>query len=385
MKWNTLNSFLQTSSVRHGLQRKYNLQKRSHRYALLQNSDDLQALISHEHKKGWALVDSLIADVLDRAAELSASTPERIRLGMYISSQEVKNLDVETVGIEALWTLPLRMDISVFQARPRLTSFNKQLELWLRGFRLGKLKDVEYGPLLAVAWMTQEQRNTLMSLMVIHENKKYEETRDPLRMMGAQYLLGCAPDSWDGHDYLAASHGVQRWMERLFFQTSPHQCFWIAKPNALLGEWFPDYWAAARGHQSHETVRENTLRGLNAMTFPLEDWYSWWSWHSLAASPTSRNKKWSFMAPTSTQNGIYRLGRQPLSRPNGEIPIDLDIVDIVKRQHPQMAAAYETWSGLALCAVERDAGDVKWVQTMWDMYCASLRNPEESLSVDGLL
>lgn len=385
MKWNTPNSFLLSAATNKIIHRKYNLEKRSHRYALLQHSDDIQALIARDHKKGWSLVDSLLADVLDRAADLSASTPERIRLGMYISSREVKNLDVETVGIEALWTLPLRMDRAVFQARPHLTSFNKQMELWLRGFRLGKLKDVEYGPLLAVAWMTPVQRKTLMDLLVVYEHGKFPENRDPLRMMGAQYLLGCEPSDWNGHDYLAASHGVQRWMERLFFQAAPHQCFWMTNTNPLLGEWFPDYWSAARGHEDHELVRQNTLQGLQAMTFPLENWYSWWSWHSLVASPTSRNKQWTFTAPTSAQNGIYRLGRQPLSQTNTGTPIDTDIIQTMKDKHPTMSALYTEWSELALCAVERDSGDVKWVQTMWDMYNASLREPEESLPIDGLV
>ena len=205
--------------------------------------------------------------------------------------------------------------------------------------------------------------------------------------MGAQYLLGCEPASWDDHDYLAASHGIQRWLERLFFQVSPHQCFWILRPNALLGEWFADYWQAARGHQDHEDVRKNTLAGLNAMTFSVGHWYSWWSWHALVASPTARNKStWSASVPASMgTNGIYRMGRQPLSRPHIGPRIDEDIVEAMQTKHPEMALAYRNWSGLAACTLEPEAGDVKWVHRMWDMYQASLRAPSEALPIDGLI
>lgn len=387
MKWTAPNPLLRAMQSHPALPRKYRLEKRHHRYALLQNTQGLEALIEKDHKAAWALIDALVADVLVRAAGLSESTPDRIRFGLYIGGTEVKTMDLETVGIEALWTLPLKMNLAMFQARPVLKAVDKQMEIWFRGFRIGRYKDIEYGPLLAAAWMTQDQRRELLSLAI--DNDKKKAVQEPQKMMGMEYLMGFEPSTWDDHDYLAASHGVQKWLERLFFQTSPHQCFWISHLNPLLGEWFADYWQAARGHQEHELVRENTRAGLEAMTFAPDQWYSWWSWHSLVASPTLRNKKdWLIApAPSMGQNGVFRQSRLPLSRPLGGLGIDLDIVDAMRAKHPEMALAYLHWAELAAATLEDSAGDVKLVQRMWDMYNASLRGDDagESLSLEGLV
>lgn len=388
MKWTTPNPLLQSMHSHPDIARKYKLEKRSHRYALLQNTKGLEALIAHNPKRAWTLIDALVADVLERAAYLSESTPNRIKLGLHIGGQEMRAMDLETVGIEALWTLPLRMQADVFAQRPRLQAVNRQFAVWFRGFQMKKLPDIEYGPLLASAWMTPKQRQELMALMVINEAKKESDIRDPQKMMGAEYLLGCEPADWDEHDYLAASHGIQRWLERLFFQASPHQCTWIRHLNPLLGEWFPDYWNSAKGHQNHEDVRRNTLAGLEAMTFPVNEWYSWWSWHALVASPTARTTKtqWTTSIPTMNQNGLYRGGRQPLSRPHGAQSIDLDIIQRMQVKHPAMSQAYTQWAGMAAATLGPDTGDVKWVQRMWDMYNASLRGVvQESLPIEGLL
>ena len=388
MKWTTPNPLLQSMHFHPSIARKYKLEKRSHRYALLQNTKGLEALIEHNPKRAWVLIDALVADVLERAAFLSQSTPDRIKLGLHIGGQEMQAMDQETVGIEALWTLPLRMRVDVFEKRPFLPAANRQFAAWFRGFHLKKLQDVEYGPLLAVAWMTPQQRQELMALLVINEAKKDTDIRDPQKMMGAEYLLGCEPSDWDEHDYLAASHGIQRWLERLFFQVSPHQCTWIRHLNPLLGEWFPDYWNSARDHQSHENVRQNTLAALETMTFAVDEWYSWWSWHALVASPTARNSKaqWATTVPVMNQNGLYRGVRQPLSRPQGAQSIDLDIVQRMQSKHPAMAHAYTQWASIAAATLGPGTGDVKWVQRMWDMYNASLRGSvQESLSVEGLL
>lgn len=386
MKWNAPHPLLRAMQSHPALPRKYRLEKRDHRYALLQNTRGLEALIEKDYKAAWALLDALLADVLVRAAALSVSTPDRVRFGLYISGTDVKTMDLETVGIEALWTLPLKMNPAMFHARPVLKSTNKKMEEWFRGFRIGKYKDIEYGPLLAAAWMTDKQRKELLTLAVANDKKK--EVREPQKMMGIEYLMGCEPSTWDDHDYLAASHGVQKWLERLFFQTSPHQCFWMPRLNPLLGEWFADYWQAARGHQEHDLVRENTLAGLEAMTFPTQEWYSWWSWHSLVASPTARNKKdWAIAPVVNTgQNGIFRQSRQPLSRPLGGPAIDPDIIDRMRAKHPDMTLAYVRWAELAAATLEPSAGDVKWVQRMWEMYKASLQgSAQESLPLDGLL
>ncbi len=388
MKWTTPNPLLQSMQSHPDIARNYKLEKRAHRYALLQNTRGLEALIEHNPKRAWSLIDALVADVLERAAYLSESTPNRIKLGLHIGGQEMRAMDLETVGIEALWTLPLRMRADVFAQRPFLQAVNRQFAVWLRGFKMKKLPDIEYGPLLAAAWMTPNQRQELMGLMVVNEAQKDNDIRDPQKMMGAEYLLGCEPLDWDEHDYLAASHGIQRWLERIFFQASPDRCTWIRHLNPLLGEWFPDYWNCAKGYQSHEDVRQNTLAALEAMTFCVDEWYSWWSWHALVASPTARTTKaqWTTTVPVMNQNGLYRGGRQPLSRPHGAQSIDLDIIERMQAKHPAMSRAYSQWSGLAAATLGPDTGDVKWVQRMWDMYNASLRGVvQESLSVDGLL
>lgn len=388
MKWNTPHPLLRAMQSHPDLTRKYKLEKRGHRYALLQNTKGLEALVERDSKKAWTLIDALVADVLDRAAKISESTLERFQFGLYIGGNEVKKMNEEMTGIEALWTLPLRMKASVFRDRPLLKSINKELDIWFRGFHIGKFKDIEYGPLLAAGWMTVLQRQKLMGLILENEQKKDKNIRDSHKIMGAQYLLGCEPNDWNEHEYLAASHGVQRWFERLFFQTSPHQCSWISHLNPLVGEWFVDYWQAAAGHQTHEEIRSNTQAGLDAMSFPLNRWYSWWSWHSLVAvaaqSKSDRNgRKWHLHAALGP-NKIYRPSRQSSMRPCGS-SIDLDIVAGMRTKHPQMAIAYERWADLAACTLDPDAGNVKWVQRMWDMHNASLRAPEESLPLDGLL
>lgn len=381
MKWNTPHPLLRAMQSHPDLTRKYKLEKRGHRYALLQNTKGLEALVERDSKKAWTLIDALVADVLDRAAKISESTLERFQFGLYIGGNEVKNMNEEMTGIEVLWTLPLRMKASVFRDRPLLKSVNKALDIWFRGFHIGKFKDIAYGPLLAAGWMTRLQRQKLMALIFENENKKKENIRDPQKIMGAQYLLGCEPSTWNDHEYLAASYGIQRWLERLFFQTSPHQCSWIANLNPLVGEWFSDYWYAAKGHQMHEAIRRNVQAGLDAMSFPVDRWYSWWSWHSLVAvaapvQPERPGRQWS---------SLVMLIQNNAHRPKRKLGIDLDIVAEMRTKHPQMAIAYERWADLAACTLEPDAGDVKWVQRMWDMHNASLRAPEESLPLDGLL
>lgn len=387
MKWNAPHPLLRAMSLHPDLTRKYRLEKRDHRYALLQNTKGLEALIEKDHKQAWSLIDALVADVLVRAAALSESTPDRIRFGLYIGGTEVKTMDLETVGIEALWTLPLKMKPDVFRSRPMLKSVNKHMTMWFRGFRIGKYKDIEYGPLLAAAWMTPAQRQELLALAIEKDKKK--EKPEPKKIMGVQYLMGAEPPTWSEKDYFAASHGVQSWLERLFFQTSPHQCFWINNLNPLLGEWFADYWQASRGHQNHELVRQNTMAGLDAMTFPVDQWYSWWSWHSLVASPTSRNKKdWAITPASPTgKNPIYKANSLSLSRPQCGLGIDLDIIDNMRAKHPEMALAYVQWAELALATLSPDPGDVAWVQRMWEMYTASLSGEtiQDSLPLDGLL
>jgi hypothetical protein len=385
MKWNVPHPLLQAMRWHPDLTRKYRLEKREHRYALLQNTKGLEALIEKDYKGAWSLIDALVADVLVRAASLSESTPDRIRFGLYIGGTEVKTMDLETVGIEALWTLPLKMEAAIFKARPILKAVNKKMDIWFRGFRIGKYKDIEYGPLLAAAWMTAGQRIELLRLA--QENDKKKEVPEVQKMMGVAYLMGYEPSTWNDQDYLAASHGIQNWLERLFFQTSPHQCFWISRINPLIGEWFPDYWQASSGHQEHGVVRKNTLAGLEAMTFPLDSWYSWWSWHSLIASPTRRNKKDWALAPfrPGRQNSIYRQTRQSLLRPQGGPGIDLDIIESMRAKHPEMALAYFRWAELAAATLEPDAGDVRWVQRMWEMYNSSLAAIGDSFPLDGLL
>ena len=388
MKWNIPNPLLRAMQTHPALTRKYKLEKRGHRYALLQNTIGLEALIERNAAQAWALIDSLVADVLEQAAKISESTLERFQFGLYIGGHEIKKMNEDMVGVEALWTLPLRMKASVFLARPVLKSINKALDSWFRGFHTGKLKDIEYGPLLAAGWMTGLQRQKLMTLILENDNKKKKDIRDPHKIMGAQYLLGCEPSNWNDHAYLAASHGVQRWLKRLFFQTSPHQCFWIADLNPLVGEWFVDYWQAAAGHQTHDDIRSNTQAGLDAMSFPVERWYSWWSWHSLVAvaarvKPDRNGRTWYLHVAIGT-NKIYHPSRQFVGQLGGS-GIDLDIVAEMRTKHPQMSIAYERWADLAACTLKPDASDVEWVQRMWDMHNASLRAPEESLPLDGLL
>ena len=385
MKWNTPNPLLRSMQSHPDLTRKYRLEKREHRYALLQNTSGLEALIEKDHKKAWSLIDALVADVLIRAAALSESTLDRIRFGLYIGGTDVKTMDLETVGIEALWTLPLKMKPALFHARPSLRAVNKNIQIWLRGFRIGKYKDIEYGPLLAAAWMIPAQRRLLLELAV--EKNKNKIAREPQKIMGVQYLMGCAPLTWNEHDYLAASYGVQQWLERLFFQASPHQCFWIANLNPLIGEWFADYWQASQGHQEHELIRQNTLAGLDAMTFPVDNWYSWWSWHSLVASPTRRNnRKWEGMVWWSSRRnrGLNKGAQGRIAYSDGK-PIDMDIVESMQRKHPAIALAHSQWAELSKATLAPTSGDVQWVQRMWDMYNASLAPSEESLSIDGLL
>lgn len=366
--------------------KQYNLKKRSHRYALLHDVELLECLIRQDFKRGWQILDLLLADVLLRGASISASTSNRILLGLHIGGVEQRTMDKETSGIEALWTLAMLLDPLLMNKRPILSAFNRAVELWLRGYSLNKTKDIEYGPLLAVAWMTLSQRQKLMSLILDKEDKKTTDIREPQKIMGAQYLLGFEPLSWDQHEYIAASHGVQQWMERIFFQVAPAQCTWIKNINPLIGEWFPMYWAATK--EQPLAVRKNSImRGLEQMTFPVDAWYSWWSWHALVTSqnPCSKTHGYGSIV-TMPSNGVYPRHIQPLTRHKKDEDFPLDLLTFMSEKHSSMDIAFSYWAPLAACTISKDSGDIKWVHRMWEMHKASLlKTPQLSLDIVGLL